>query len=103
MSKYQKAAIAVFSVIAVLYAAFLFVLPSVINLNNYKGDIQKIVEDTAKLKFSADNMKIVTTPALHAGVKIDGARLTYPDGAEIASVKSAQVRIKLLPLLLRTL
>lgn len=103
MSKYQKAAIAVFSVIAVLYAAFLFVLPNVINLNNYKGDIQKIVEDTAKLKFSADNMKIVTTPALHAGVKIDGARLAYPDGAEIASVKSAQVRIKLLPLLLRTL
>ena len=39
MSKYQKAAIAVFSVIAVLYAAFLFVLPRVINLNNYKGDI----------------------------------------------------------------
>lgn len=103
MRKFHKAAIVVVSAAIVLYATFLFVLPNVINLNSFKCDIQKIVQNTVKLNIDTQNMKIVTSPLLHAGVKIDGAVLSYPDGTKIASAKSVQVRIKLLPLLLRTL
>lgn len=105
MKMHKNALIAVVSLLTalvVLYLAFLFVLPNVINLNNYKKDIQKIVYDSAKLKIDTDNIKIVTTPMLHAGVKIDGLKLSYPDNVEFASVKNAQVRIKLIPLVFRT-
>ena len=103
MRKYQNAAIIILAVAAVFYAAFLFVVPNVINLNNYKGEIQKIVEDTAKLKIELGDMQIVTTPALHAGVKIQDIVVSYPDECEIASADELIVRVKLIPLLWRTL
>ena len=103
MKKYIIAGISVVFVIAALYTAFLFVLPNAVNLNNYKKDIQKIVYDTAKLNIDFQNMKIVTTPCLKAGVNAAGLELSYPDGIKIASLKEAEVKIELLPLIFKTL
>lgn len=100
--KHRKALISLLSVLAVLYAAFLFVLPNVLNLNNYKKDIQKLVSDSVKLDFDFDNMKIVTTPSFKAGVKIEGVELSYPDKQKIASVSEAEVKISLIPLIFKT-
>ena len=87
----------------ILYLLFLFAMPNFINLNNYKKDIQKIVYDTAKLNIDFQNMKIVTTPCLKAGVNAAGLELSYPDGIKIASLKEAEVKIELLPLIFKTL
>lgn len=103
MNKHKIALICAVSVPVLLYAMFLFVLPNVLDLNNYKIDIQKITQENTKLKIDADNIKLVTTPSLHAGVKIDGLKIAYPDNNEFIALKSAQIRIKLLPLLFRTL
>lgn len=103
MKKYIIAGISVVFVIAALYTAFLFVLPNAVNLNNYKKDIQKIVFDAAKINIDAENIKIVTTPNLAAGVKISGLNAAYPDGEKIASADGVLIRIKLVPLLFKTL
>ena len=103
MNKYKIAGISVISVIVILYAVFLFVLPNAVNLNNYKEDIQKIVKDSAKLDIDAKNIKLVTTPKLAAGVEIDGLTVGYPGGEKIVSADNALVRVKLLPFLWKTL
>ena len=101
--KYKKLFIGIVSILMVLYAVFLLVIPNIINLNNFKKDIQKIVFDSAKLNFDFENLKIVTTPNLKAGVKITGAKLSYPNENKIAELKSAEVKLALLPLLLKTI
>lgn len=102
LKKYKTFFIAFASVLVVLYAAFLFVVPNVININNYKKDIQKLVLDSAKLNFDFENIKIVTTPGLKAGVNAKGVKLSYPDGKDILTLKEAEAKISLLPLLLKT-
>ena len=75
----------------IFYLAFLFVVPNVINLNNYKKDIQKLVSDTTKLNLDFDNLKIVTTADLKAGVNVENAALSYADGKKIASDRKSVV------------
>jgi len=101
--KYKKALVYITSIIVALYAIFLFVLPNVINLNNYKKDIQKIVYNISKLNFDFENIKIVTTPTLKAGINAKGLKLTYPNGKQIATLNQGTVKVSLLPLLLAKL
>lgn len=102
LNKHKKAITVFLSVVVILYLAFLFVLPNVINLNSYKKDIQKIVSDSVKLDIDFDGIKPVTTYDLKAGVKIYGLSLSYPDKKDIASVDTAEVKISLLPLIFKT-
>ena len=101
--KYKLFAAIVLGIFAVLYVLFLFVLPNVINLNNCKDDISKILEDNTKLSYDIKNIKIVTSPLLKAGVKIDGLAVSYPNGEKIISSDSAVVKVSLLPLIFKTL
>ena len=93
----------VFCIILVLYAGFVFALPKLVNLNNYKADIKKLVEQNAKLNLEIQDIKLVTTPCLKAGVNLSGVKISYPDGKEIAQLKNAQAKISLLPLIFKTL
>lgn len=92
----------ILSVFLILYFAFLFVVPNAVNLNNYKEDIQKLVEENTKLNLEFDNLKIITTPLLKAGVNIKGAKLSYPDGSTIVKLEEGEVKISLLPLIFKT-
>ena len=103
LSKYRTVFGVVLFLIFILYAAFLFILPNALNLNSYKKDVQKIIFDSSKMIFDADDMQIVTTPDLKAGVKISGLKILYPDNKEIFLSKSTEVKISLLPLLFKTL
>ena len=103
LKKYKNVLIVLLVCVAFLYAAFLFILPNAINLNNYKSDIQKIVEENAKLHFDFQDLKIVTTPSLKAGIRIKGAEISYPESSKLASLDTAEVKISLLPLLFKTL
>ena len=100
--KHKKAAAVLLGIVFSVYLIFLFVIPNVINLNNYKKDIQKIVYDTAKLNIDFDGIKLVTTYDLKAGVKIYDLKLDYPDHRNIASVNTVEAKISVLPLIFKT-
>ena len=103
LNKHKVLISVILGLIVIFYLAFLFVVPNVINLNNYKKDIQKLVSDTTMLNLDFDNLKIVTTADLKAGVNIENAALSYANGKKIASVKDAEVKIAVLPLIFKTL
>ena len=44
----------VLSLLLLLYLLFLFAVPNIINLNNYKSDVQKIVKDSVNLDLDFD-------------------------------------------------
>src|SRR5574344_928222 len=102
IKKYRTQLIAILSATIIFYGLFLLVLPNVINLNNYKKDVQKLVLDNAKVSVDAKDIKLVTTFDLKAGVKIKDLKISYPDGAYIADAKTVTVKVSLLPLIFKT-
>lgn len=89
-------------VIILAYAGFLFVLPNVINLNQYLPDVQKLAKEQAKLDVNLENAKVITTPLLGAGVKAENISIKLPDNSVLFSAKSVKTRISLPSLLLLT-
>ena len=85
-----------------LYLAFLFYLPKVVDINEYKPLVQQIAKEQAKVDIDFKNSKLVTTPNLQAGVKIDNISIKLPDGSTIFDADSVQARISLPNLFLLT-
>ncbi len=84
-----------------LYLAFLFLLPR-FDINQFKPEIQKIAQETARLGVNFENAKIITTPLLGVGVKADNISVTLPDGSVLFSAQGVKGRIALPSLLLMT-
>lgn len=89
-------------VIILAYAGFLFVLPNVINLNQYLPEVQKLAKEQAKLDVNLENAKVITTPLLGAGVKAENISVKLPDNSVLFSAESVKTRISLPSLLLLT-
>ncbi len=89
-------------VIILAYAGFLFVLPNVINLNQYLPEVQKLAKEQAKLDVNLENAKVITTPLLGAGVKAENISIKLPDNSVLFSAESVKTRISLPSLLLLT-
>ena len=87
---------------AVLYAGFLFVLPNSVDLNKFKPDVQKIAKEQANLDIDFYSAKIITTPLLGAGVKVEDISVKLPDDSTLFSAESIKTRISLPSLLLLT-
>lgn len=90
------------SIFALFYVCFLFVLPNVIDLNQYKEGIQKIVKEQTNLNLNFENPKIITTPLFGAGIKADNISVRLPDNSELMSADSLKTRIALPSLALLT-
>lgn len=75
--------ITIISLLVVLYAAFLFVIPNAVNLDKYMPDIQKLVKEQTNLIINVENPKIVTTPMLGIGLKADKAVVKLPDNSDL--------------------
>jgi len=100
MKKFLKiSGIGILSVLFVLYLAFLFVLPNRIDLNKYKPDLQKLVKDNTDLVVDFDNAKVITSPFLEAGVKVDNISVTLPDKSVLFSAESFKGKVFLPELL----
>lgn len=103
MKKFLKiTGITVISLLVILYAAFLFVLPNVVDLNKYKAEIQQTVKEQTNLTLDFDNAKISVTPLLSAGITADNIKIKLPDNSELLSADSFKGRIALPNLLLLT-
>lgn len=103
MNKWLKITGFIFlGIIVLIYLGFLFVLPNVIKIEDYKSQIQKLVEEQTKLKLDFNNAKVVTTPLLGAGIKAEDISIKLPDDSTLFSADKIQARIALPSILLMT-
>lgn len=101
MKKFLKIlGITIVSILAILYLCFLFVLPNIIDLNQFKPEIQKILKEQTNLTLDFDNPKISVTPFLAAGLKADNVSVKLPDNSNLFTADSFVGRISLPNLLL---
>lgn len=90
------------SIIAIGYILFL-ILPLFLNgvLNSYSADISKMVEEASGFKLKLENLQILTTPKLTAGLKAGHIEVSLPTDEKFLSADNVQGKISLLPLLMR--
>ncbi len=81
------------------YLAFLFILPAVVDLSKYFPQIQSLVKENFNIDLSCDELKIVTTPLLEAGIKTGKIRATLPDNSELFSADKLKGKVFLPSLL----
>ena len=77
--------------------------PLVLNpiINGYSDDIVNEIHKATGLNAKLGNVKLVTTPKLTAGLKVDKFELLTPDNEHVGSADNFQVKMSLIPLLAR--
>ena len=83
------------ALLLIIYVAFLFVLPNVIDLTKYLPEIQKVVKEQADLDLSVENPKISTNWLLQAGIKTGKLSVNLPDGSTLIKTDGLKFRISL--------
>lgn len=88
--------------ILALYILFL-VIPFAVSpfVNSYSHYLSKVIEDACGFKIKFENVKLVTTPKLTAGVKAAHISVITPNNDELLTTDNAQVKISLIPLLIK--
>ena len=94
--------ITVLSAVVILYILFLIV-PLFLSgiVNSYSIQISKLIEESCGFKVKIENIKILTTPKLTAGVYAGHIEGALPDGEQFLMVDNVQGKISLLPLILK--
>ncbi len=103
MMKYLKISfISIISILIIFYFSFLFILPNIINLNNYKKLIKEEVNKSAKLNIEVENLKLKTTVGLKIAVVIDNLKVDYLKEGNFSEVKKIEILVPLYPFLFKT-
>ena len=92
----------VLGIIVILYLSFLFILPNIVDINQYKEDLQKLVKEQTNLNLDFENAKIITTPLLGAGIKAENLSVTLPDNTVLFSADNLKTRVAIPSLALLT-
>ena len=97
----KKTGIILVSIIGAIYVIFLM-LPLFLNglLNSYLPQITKIAED-AGFKLKLEDVQLVTTPKLTAGIKVGHADVMLPTDDSILNADNFQLTLSIFPLLAR--
>ncbi|MCQ2753546.1 MAG: hypothetical protein MJ231_00690 [bacterium] len=95
----KKIVIIVGITFGILYLAFL-ILPLVVSsvVNNYSPQITQEIQKATGLNSKLEGVKLVTTPKLTVGLKVDKFALLTPDNKDILNSEDFQVKMSLLPL-----
>lgn len=95
-------AIAAGSVILFIYALFLTV-PFFLNLYiaGYSGEIIKLIKDVSGFDVVLEDLKVVTTPKLTAGIKLGHAEIMLPNNDKIFSSDNFEIKLSLIPLIVK--
>lgn len=101
-NKLKIALISVISITVLLYAAFLFVLPNVIDINKYMPDVYKTVKDTTSLNLKLENPKIITGWNFSVGLKADEILVQYKNNADFVKIQKPVVSVQIFPLIFKT-
>ncbi len=102
MNKAAKIGMIIGSIIGTAYIVFL-AAPLILNpiINSYSPQIKNIIHDFTGLESELENVKLVTTPKLTAGLKVEKFALLEPTNSEIFSANDFQVKMSLLPIFAR--
>ena len=92
----------ILGIIIAVYLSFLFVLPNVVDLNQYKPMVKDLAKEQGKVDVDFDNIKIITTPLLGAGIKIDNISVKLPDNSLLLAADGIKTRISIPSLFLLT-
>ena len=104
MKKFFKILGIIFGVILIgLYISFLFVVPKVVDITQYKEQIKQIVKEQANLDIDYKNEKVITTPILGIGFKADDVTISLPDKTTIFSSDNIKAAVSLPHLLFLTI
>ena len=91
------------AVLVILIVLAVIILPNIVDPNDYRDEISTLVKDNTgrDLKLEGD-LELSVFPWL--GIKTQGLKLSQPDGiaGDMLTVDTAQLRLKLLPLLSKT-
>ena len=82
-------------IMVLIYAGFLFVLPNVVDVNQYLPEVQKIAKEQGKVDLNIEDARIITTPLLGAGIKTGKITVKLPDGSLLFSADSLKARISI--------
>ncbi len=95
-------AIAAGSVILFIYALFLTV-PFFLNLYiaGHSGEIIKLIKDASGFDVVLEDLKVVTTPKLTAGIKLGHAEIMLPNNDKIFSTDNFEIKLSLIPLIVK--
>ncbi len=103
MKKFFKILGIIFCIIlAGLYVCFLFVLPRVVDISQFKPEIQKLVKEQANIDLSYNNEKLITTPLLGIGFSADDIKVTMPDKSDILTADKIKAVVSIPHALLLT-
>ena len=99
MNKKSKIAlITIFSIIAIVYATYLFIIPNLIDLNRFKPEIQKAVKEATGLEVDLGRLKLHTYYDFSAKLTTENVKVD-----KYLTVDNASVRVLLVPLLFKKL
>ena len=96
----KRIGIITISIAAGIYIIFLL-LPLLLNpiINGYTPQIENLIHQNTGLISKLENVKLVTTPKLTAGLKVENFSLLTPSNEQILSADDFQVKMSLLPIL----
>ena len=90
--------LSILSILVVIYLAFLFILPNVVDLNSYSAPITKAIEDASGFQVQIKGLKVQTAWNLSAGALVDKTDLKDPSGKKFVQINGLQIKLSLLPL-----
>lgn len=100
MKFFKIVGLSILSIFVIAYLTFLFVVPYMIDLNQYSPQITKIIQDNTGFLVNLDGLKVKTSWNLSAGALIDRTDLKYPNGVKFAQINDLGINISFLHLFL---
>lgn len=91
------------TILAILIAGYLFLVPKLFNLNSYKVQIIKSVKTETGLGLSLGNIDFRTNLNLSIDVFADNIELNYSDNKKLLTLDKASVNVPLLPLMFKNI
>ena len=91
----KLSSIGLFSLIFVLYLSFLFILPNVVNINNFLPQINSEIEKQTGFKGALENPKLKTTWRLGVKVLANKVSVKYFDDSDFVVLTSPAIEINL--------
>lgn len=100
VSMLKKFLLSIFIILLSLYVLFLIV-PFFLTgfINSY--DYSKMIEEACGFKVKVENVRLVTTPKLSAGIKVGHIDAALPTGESFLSVDNVQGKLSLLALIVK--
>ncbi len=93
--------ISIFTILATLYLAFIFVFPKFITLDRYTDKITQEIQKNTKLQIKLKNIKIKTGWDFSVKTLVNKTEIMYPTGEKFAQINNLEIKLSLIPILFK--